>query len=515
MLSPRTSRRVLTRAAVAIIAAAGLLAVPTTPAHADVPGGDIYVSLSDGGKFVQDGWKWHDHFALGDEIPMTGDFDGDGKDDAVTFTRGSGADVYVSLSDGTKFVQDGWLWHDTFAFNNETPAVGDFDGDGKDDIATFTGGDAADVFVSLSDGTKFVQNTWKWHDHFAIGAEVPKVGDFNGDGKDDIATFARGTSGDVYVALSDGTKFNGDGQLWNDFFSIDGEIPAVGDVNGDGKDDLITFTRGDAADVYVALSDGTKFGPGQKWHDHFAIGAETPDVGDFNGDGKADIITFTGGDAADAYVALSDGTQFVGNSIKWHDHFAMGAELPRTGDFDGDHKSDIATFTRGGTGITACGMQIPGGAAPQALAAVARTCDQVGALYSWGGGHKAAPGPSYGLCDPANGAPNDCHVFGFDCSGLVRYGYFLAVNADILGSGNTKSQYASGAVRQRIFDYNQLLPGDLLYYSSNGATSGIHHVAMYLGNSKIVEAPFSGAKVRIVSLSTHSDFLGATRLFLP
>jgi hypothetical protein len=81
--------------------------------------------------------------------------------------------VYVSLSDGTKFVQDAWKWHDHFALNVEIPGVGDFDGDGRSDVVAFTRGTAGAVYVSLSDGGRFVQDGWKWHDHFAVGTELP------------------------------------------------------------------------------------------------------------------------------------------------------------------------------------------------------------------------------------------------------------------------------------------------------------------------------------------------------
>jgi hypothetical protein len=53
--------------------------------------------------------------------------------------------------------------------------------------------------------------------------------------------------------------------------------------------------------------------------------------GDFNGDGKDDIVTFTRGPAADVYVALSTGHSFVGTGVKWHDFFAVGSEIPRSG----------------------------------------------------------------------------------------------------------------------------------------------------------------------------------------
>jgi hypothetical protein len=293
---------------------------------------DVYVALSTRSSFSGTGVKWHDYFAVGRETPLVGDFNGDGKDDIATFTKGASADVYVALSTGSSFSGTGWKWHDYFAAGRETPAVGDFNGDGKDDIATFTRGASADVYVALSTGSSFSGTGWKWHDYFAAGSEVPAVGDFNGDGKDDIVTFTRGAAADVYVARSTGSSFVGTGRKWHDFFAVGAELPSVGDFNGDGKDDIVTFTRGAAADVYVARSTGSSFsGTGWKWHDFFAVGAEIPGTGDFTGDGRADIATFTRGAAADVYVARSTGSSFAGTGWKWHDFFAVGSEIPQPG----------------------------------------------------------------------------------------------------------------------------------------------------------------------------------------
>jgi hypothetical protein len=204
------------------------------------------------------------------------DVDADGKDDVVTFTRGSLADVYVAKSAGTRFDGSGKLWHGSFAIDNEIPATGDFNGDGRDDIVTFTRGSTASVFVALSDGTSFLGTGWKWHGHFAIDAETPDVGDYNGDGRDDIATFTGGTKADVYVATSTGVGFAGDSDLWHDFFAKDVEIPGSGDFDGDGTSDIVTFTRGTAGTVYVARSNGQDFEPATIWHDRFAINDEWP-----------------------------------------------------------------------------------------------------------------------------------------------------------------------------------------------------------------------------------------------
>ncbi|OLF11577.1 N-acetylmuramoyl-L-alanine amidase [Actinophytocola xinjiangensis] len=311
--------------------------------HNEVPGNDH----TDPGPH----WNWGHYLDLVNGGGSSGgvftgsstDFDGDGRDDIVTFTHGPLDDVYVALSSGAGFTGTTVKWHDRFALSGETPLTGDFNGDGRDDIVTFTHGSLTDVYVALSTGSSFGPGQ-KWHDFFALNGEVPAVGDVNGDGRDDIITFTRNNLADVYVALSTGTSF-GASQKWHDFFGIAGEYPGVADVNGDGRDDIVVFTRGTLGDVYVALSTGSGFGASAKWHDWFSVGGELPRIGDFNGDGKADIATFTVNAAADVYVALSNGSAFVGTEQKWNDFFGIAGEFPYTGDFNGDGRDDVVTFT--------------------------------------------------------------------------------------------------------------------------------------------------------------------------
>ncbi|HEY0639064.1 MAG TPA: DUF2961 domain-containing protein [Pseudonocardiaceae bacterium] len=289
---------------------------------------DVLVAASTGSAFGAAA-RWHDFFAADTEIPLTGDVNGDGRDDAITFTRGAAADVFVALSTGSG-LGTGTKWHDFFAIDTEIPAVADVNGDGRDDIVTFTRGSLADVYVALSTGSSFAPSS-KWHDHFAVGTEAPLVGDVNGDGRADVVTLTGGTGADVYVALSDGSRFVQDGWLWHDSFAAGDQLPGLADVDGDGRDDLVAFTRGTAADVFVARSTGASFGASATWHGSFAVGTETPGLADLDADGRADALTFTGGTTADVFAALSDGTRFVQNGWRWHDSFAPAPQLPRPG----------------------------------------------------------------------------------------------------------------------------------------------------------------------------------------
>ena len=90
----------------------------------------------------------------------------------------------------------------------------------------------------------------------------------------DIVTFTHGSQAYVYVALSTGSSF-GASARWHDFFAPPGEFPYVGDYNGDGRTEIATFTKLPSADTYVALPTGTAFGPGPTWHDYFGLPGET------------------------------------------------------------------------------------------------------------------------------------------------------------------------------------------------------------------------------------------------
>lgn len=158
-----------------------------------------------------------------------------------------------------------------------------------------------------------------------------------------------------------------------------------------------------------------------------------------------------------------------------------------------------------------CDVLAPGASAV-AEKAVRAACGQLGVWYSWGGGHGAQPGATYGQVDPSDPASNhDPERRGFDCSGLVRFAYAQATGQDIL-NGTSRSQFNTTHASAR-FSAAQgtapLRPGDLLAYGNGGA---IHHIAVYLGAGKMVEARQSGTHVMVSDARVGGDYAGAVRI---
>jgi len=139
----------------------------------------------------------------------------------------------------------------------------------------------------------------------------------------------------------------------------------------------------------------------------------------------------------------------------------------------------------------------PSSSAAQTAISAARS--QLGVAYSWGGG--GSSGPSYGI------AP-DSQVFGFDCSGLTQYAY---ARAGIAIGGTSRDQWWLN--RNERVSVADLQPGDLLFWGSDRSDyMSITHVAIYIGNGQMIEAPDRGKNVTVAGARTGSStYFGAVR----
>jgi hypothetical protein len=296
----------------------------------------------------------HNWFAVdAKETPMVGDFNGDGMTDIITFTRDNPnavGDVYVALSEGDHF-GDNSLWNDWFAVSSdETVVIGDYNGDGTDDIATWLGKGSRQVYVAESYGSGMDSSAVWMNSIGNNGDDVLKAGDVDGDGLDDLVLFAR-QQGVVYVARSNGGGF-GAPEVWHNWFAVSSyERPEVGDIDGDGRADIITFCTDSPTakgDVFVALSTGQMFEDGQysaKWHDWFGVSpTETIRIADIDGDGRSDFLTFLGSQSGQVYNVYSEGS-YLSSNYMWAENFASSSsDVSFAGDVNGDGKADLIDF---------------------------------------------------------------------------------------------------------------------------------------------------------------------------
>jgi hypothetical protein len=279
-----------------------------------------------------------------------GDFNQDGKADLAVLNGGS-SNVSILLGNGDGTFQPAVNFATGASPNYLT--VGDFNGDGKADlIIGYVGqssGPSSDLLLGNGDGTFQAARA------VSDGISVTMIGDFNGDGRADVVA--------VTVLPDVGSPFSvqvgdGSGSFVQSFASAIGDLMSltIGDFNGDGKTDLAAVIYGYydpygyslPPDVAVLLGngDGTFMSP-------VTTLEATPDTtlggfvvaGDFNGDGKLDLA-FNG--SGTLYVASGNGDGTFGAVRTYTDGSVAFQPLAlATGDFNGDGRTDIAVIQYG------------------------------------------------------------------------------------------------------------------------------------------------------------------------
>ena len=257
-----------------------------------------------------------------------GDFNGDGKQDLAVGNAISDT-VSIFLGDGAgSFSAATDFGTDTTPFS---VAVGDFNGDGRQDLA-LPNYHSNNVSILLGNGA----GSFSAATNFGAGTAPSSVavGDFNGDDKQDLAV-ANFDSSNVSILLGNGA---GSFTAATNFGAGTGPVAvAVGDFNGDDKQDL-AVANFDSSNVSILLGDGV--GSFSAATD-FVTGTSPSSVaaGDFNDDGKQDLAV--------ANFHSNNVSIFLGNgagSFSAATNFGAG-NGPRpvaVGDFNGDGKQDLA-----------------------------------------------------------------------------------------------------------------------------------------------------------------------------
>jgi hypothetical protein len=285
---------------------------------------------------------------------LSGDVDRDGKTDIVTVNASdNSASLALGKGDGTyrTAVQTAWTPSGTVANPGTNAAVADFDNDGHLDAATgqAAGGTGANLFMGTATGV--------FAPPIAVvnpadnGPSVVVAADFNGDGKPDLASINGGASRNVRVYLNSGgaAPFNGvTGVSTSTSPTLTaGAIQAVAADLGNGHGDLVLT---DGTTVGVLLGDGSGAFPSSL---NLTLGSAVA-VGDMNADGKPDIVVGDSGGNLKIYLNNGSGTGFSLSASLSTGSTALVAVA--VGDFSADGKADVfaatsnALFLASGTG---------------------------------------------------------------------------------------------------------------------------------------------------------------------
>jgi hypothetical protein len=298
----------------------------------------------------------------------TGDFNGDGIPDLVV-DCGSSISVQLGVGDGT--FQGGTSYGiAASSYSPESFGIADFNGDGALDIAV-DAANGVDVLLGNGDGT-FGSATF-----FAASptyyTEGLAVADFNGDGIPDLATTSAADSyGALWVLLGNGS--GGFGTAHGTTIGYQGSGLAVGDFDNNGTQDVVVGDSGDPQDRFLPGNGDGTFGAGWLVNTGHSLD-ENLVVGDFNGDGNLDYaetnLDYNGHSGYGTInVALGNGNGTFSST----DYYANGTQPSglAVGDFNGDGAPDLVTYSYHDNTVTVLTNNGAGGFQAEAPAGIAK-----------------------------------------------------------------------------------------------------------------------------------------------
>ena len=291
---------------------------------------------------------------FGHSVSGAGDVNGDGLADLIVGARAddnngdrSGSARVLSGSDGTAlFNFDGDSANDSFG--GSVSGAGDVNGDGLADLIVGALGDdnngsnsGSARVLSGADGS-VMYNFDGDSASDLLGGSVSGAGDVNGDGRDDLIVGAPGAdSARVLSGIDGSVLYDFDGG--NVFGS---SVSGAGDVNGDGRADLIVGALGDLSNGFGSGSarvfsgiDGSVLND----FDGNLFGTSVSGAGDVNGDGRADLIVV---------VALGDVDDFRAGSVR----VLSGSDGTVLHNFDGDPRDGLNMSVSGAGDVNGDGF---------------------------------------------------------------------------------------------------------------------------------------------------------------
>jgi hypothetical protein len=264
------------------------------------------------------------------------DFNGDGRSDWVVGRNVNGQLTWYIQNNGTAGSSV-----TPFGLPTDRAVPEDYDGDGKDDIAVWRESGNPVPNRSYFFILRSTNNTLQVEQFGGVGDNPAIVGDYDGDGKADVAVFRQSDAVNMACGPNQSIWFyRPSGTAGVDFrydcWGRAGDFPAPGDFDGDGKNDYaVQRNEGGNAIFFLKNSGGTTEAV------FFGQGTDVYIPGDYDGDGKSDIaVRRTVSGAYHHFILTRTGGGTGAAPIVW----GLTGDISTPGDYDGDGRTDIAVF---------------------------------------------------------------------------------------------------------------------------------------------------------------------------
>jgi hypothetical protein len=270
------------------------------------------------------------------ELLAKRDFDGDAKADIMWRNVVTGENYLYPMDGLTIKPGEGHIRAVTDQ-NWQVAALGDFDGDGKADVL-WRNSATGENYIYLMDGV-----TIRAEGYIRTVADqnwrVTGTGDFDGDGKADVLWRHSGT-GENYLYPMDGLTIKPTEGYIRTVADPDWKVVGVADFDGDGKADIL-WHQATTTETYMFPMEGLTIKPNEGyvrtvgsnlWH--------VKGVGDFDGDGKSDVV-WRNSSSGENYIWPLDGLTIKPTEGYTRTVTEINWQIVSVGDFDGDGKSDI------------------------------------------------------------------------------------------------------------------------------------------------------------------------------
>jgi FG-GAP-like repeat/FG-GAP repeat len=285
--------------------------------------GDVRILLGDGNGAFD---SFQTYPACAAHGLTSGDLNGDGIGDLAIADLGCNGEVSVLLGNGDGTFKDGGTLNTAGVPYSIT--FGDFNSDGKLDVATAD--HLEDVSILLGNGDGSFQSYVTYPSGF--DTRQVAVGDFNNDGRLDLA-ISSGEGVSILFGNGDGTF---QPQLLYSLTTNDNPYLILADLNGDGRLDMVIANTGGSVSIMLGNGDGTFRPPAFYPTDGFSA---TVIAADFNGDGILDLAC---GNYYSANVAILLGNGDGSFHAPTNYAAASGARGLVAADFNGDGRLDLA-----------------------------------------------------------------------------------------------------------------------------------------------------------------------------